>query len=161
MSFRKGEARILFIKDNGFYKPIGCLVSNDLEEDVEMLDTTTRIADGWKTGIPTKQSYRIPIDGIQCFSGSGILSYQELKRLKRNRQRVEWAIGRTSTNLDEEGYGHITQLGEGNQVGEFLTFTAEIEGWGQPRLVITDGDIWQDGEAMLFQDGNAMIFQDG
>lgn len=157
MEHFKGDIRILSIKVDDDFVPVGCLLSNDLEESVELLDTTTRASYGWKTSVPTTQEYRIPFEAIQSETDTVTLSYVDLKTLKRARTRIEWQISGGGLPSDN-GYGYITSINEANSVGEFLLFSGEITGWGEPILVFLVGDLFQDGSVMLFQDGNEIIF---
>lgn len=157
MSFKKGDVRILYILSGGEYVPIGCLTSNNLEESVEILQTTTRTSGGWKTGVPTNQEYSIPFEGIQEHDEDGIITYYDLKVLKRNRTRIQWKI-KGGGLAEDAGYGYITAINESNSVGEFLLFSGTIQGYGEPTIVELSGDLWQNGEVMLFQDGTGMIF---
>jgi hypothetical protein len=158
MSFKKGDVRILSIRVEGEYVPVGCLTSNNLEESVETLPTSTRASGGWRTSVPTTQEYSIPFEGVQEHDDITILNYTDLKQLKRNRTRIEWQIDGGGLNIDT-GYGYITNINESNQTGEFLLFSGTIQGYGEPTLVLLNGDLWQDGNIMLFQDGTEMIFQ--
>lgn len=161
MTFIKGDIRILYIKrssDLDFIK-VCYLLSNPIDEDVEMLPTTTRVANGWKTSIPTTQSITVGFEGIQMVTAEGeFLSYDSLKITKRTRERVEWKIEDDSGNFIDTGFGHIRNISESNQVGEFLGFSGEIEGYGEPTFTRDDGDIFMNGQTMLFQDGQTMIF---
>lgn len=161
MDFIKGDLRILYIKDDdGIFKPVGCLTNNPLTEGVEMLSTTTAASGGWRTSIPTTQFFGISFEGMQVLSGPDydpdLLSYDTLKIKKRNKELIFWRI--KSSGLLDEGRGHITDIGEGNTAGEYLTFSGQIEGYGLPTFARGDGGIWQDGNAMVFQNGNRLIF---
>ncbi|MCR9263300.1 MAG: hypothetical protein NXH86_04040 [Flavobacteriaceae bacterium] len=158
MSFFKGDVRIFSIKVDEDYIPVGCLISNDIEESVEMLNTTTRASNGWRTSVPTTQEYNIPFEGIQVLTDSSVLSYDYLKTLKRARTRIEWQISDNSS-LRDQGEGYITDLREGNAVGEFLSFSGNVRGYGVPIVITLEGDLYQDGNVMLFQDGNEILFQ--
>lgn len=159
MSFDKGEVRILHIKVDSIYVPIGCLTSNNFNETTNILDTTTRATpNGWKTGVPTTQEFSIAFEGIQKLNDSTIVTYNEIKAFKRARTRIEWGLSLNGSIVDE-GFGYFTEIGESAAVGEFITFTGNILGYGEPVVVQVDGDLFQDGSVMLFQDGNAMIFQ--
>ncbi|MGB2525701.1 hypothetical protein [Flagellimonas sp. SN16] len=157
MSFFKGDVRIFSIKVDEDYIPVGCLISNDIEESVEMLNTTTRASNGWRTSVPTTQEYNIPFEGIQVLTDSSVLSYDYLKTLKRARTRIEWQISDNSS-LRDQGEGYITDLREGNSVGEFLSFSGNVRGYGVPIVITLEGDLFQDGSVMLFQDGNEILF---
>lgn len=158
-----GDVRILYISDGGIYKPVACLTSNPMEEEVEMLDTTTVAQNGWRTSIPTNQGYTISFEGMQIVTGEGgdeaRLSYDSLKLIKRLRQRIDWRIEDDNGRFIDEGQGYITSIGESNQVGELLTFNGEILGYGEPTFSRLKGDLWMNGEEKLFQDGTAMIYQ--
>lgn len=160
MEHYKGDVRILSIYSDteSDYVPVGCLLSNNLEETVEILNTSTRASGGWRTSIPTTQEYRIPFEAVQSRTDTLTLGYVDLKQLKRARTRIQWKI--SGGGLPEDtGYGYITSINESNSIGEFLLFSGEIIGYGEPTLVLLTGDLWQDGNVMLFQDGNTMIFQ--
>lgn len=157
MDFYKGEIRMLYIKVSAVWTPLACLTSNPFTEDVEMLPTTTRTNNGWRTSLPTNQGYTIDFEGIQIKDISK-LSYLDLKKIKRARTRIEWRIADDSETFVDEGYGYINNIGEANEVGNFLSFSGQIIGYGQPSIIEVDGDFWMDGETMLFQDGTAMIY---
>ena len=57
MTFTLGEDRILYIKVEGVYLPIGCLTADSIEESSEFIDTTTRDNGGWSTSRPVVQYY--------------------------------------------------------------------------------------------------------
>lgn len=162
MDYIQGDERILYIKDGEIYKPVGCLTSNPLSETVQMLETTTRNSGGWKTGIPTVQSYDINFDGFQVVTGdsgdNSKISYDGLKILKRLRQRIEWRISDIGGSLVDEGFGYITDIGESNNSGELLTFRGTIIGDSEPTFTQVTGDLFQDGSVICYQDGTPLIF---
>jgi hypothetical protein len=156
MSF-KGDIRVLFIKVDSLFVPVGCLTSNPISESVEMLSTVNTANGGWTTSIPTTQSFTIDFEGIQVVDETK-LSYLGLKKIKRTRQRIEWRIADEAQLFIDEGFGYITQIGESNEAGGFLSFSGQIIGYGEPTIVELDGDLWQDGETMIFQDGTSFIY---
>ena len=60
-----GNERVLFIKRGDNFQPVGCLTSNGMDEDTEMLPTTTRNSEGWRTSIPQIQGFTINFEGLQ------------------------------------------------------------------------------------------------
>ncbi len=137
MNFIKGEDRILYIKTNGTYLPIGCLTGNTFEESAELLDTTTRDNAGWVTSIPVVQSYSISFNGMQVNStlvGGDFMvaSYDKLSTVKRDKIRIEWKIQGLEFPVVDYGFGYITAISEANNVGEFMTFSGTITGFGKP-----------------------------
>ncbi|WP_294892654.1 hypothetical protein [Sulfuricurvum sp. MLSB] len=65
MSIIQGNDRILFVKVGDIFQPIACLSSNGMDEDVEMLSTTTRNSEGWRTSLPTQQGFSVNFTGFQ------------------------------------------------------------------------------------------------
>ena len=82
----------------------------------------------------------------------------ELKKLKRSKTRIEWQIGTNEEAFLDTGFGYITNIGESNGTGDVLSFSGEIIGYGIPTIIELSGDLWQDGETMIFQDGIAFQF---
>tara|TARA_R110002012_G_C11541392_1_gene601455 strand:- start:587 stop:1048 length:462 start_codon:yes stop_codon:yes gene_type:complete len=139
-----GTYRILFIKWDDEFLPIGCLTSDSFEESVDMLDTTTRDNQGWKTSTPTNQSYNISFDGVLInsnFTGGDTskVSYDRLRVLKRNRTLIDWKIQDFLGIFKDTGKGYITNLSDSANLDEFITFSASIVGYGQP--LSEEGDL--------------------
>jgi predicted secreted protein len=153
-----GANRVLYIKWVDEFLPIGCLTSDSFNESVEMLDTTTRDNEGWKTSTPTNQSYNIDFDGVVIntrFNGGDFskISLDRLKKLKRDRTLIEWKSQDTDLTFIESGFGYITSLSDSASIDEFITFNASLEGYGKP--LSTTGQIFS------LQDGNNNIIEDG
>lgn len=151
MEFTNGEDRILYIKQLGNWLPIGCLTANSLSESSEMIPTTTRDNNGWATSRPTMQNYSISFEGLQInttVAGGffGIASYDTLKLLKRNKTLLDWKIQGSTFPVVDYGKCYITEISESASVGEFLSFSGSITGYGKP-LVRTVGDF-------VLNDGN-------
>ena len=151
MNFTNGEDRILFIKLNSVWMPIGCLTDNSLEESSEMMDTTTRDNAGWSTSVPLVQSYSISFSGLQINStviggDFAIASYDKLKQLKRDRILLDWKIQGTIYPIVDYGKFYINSISEANTVGEFISFSGTATGFGKPlttqlgMTVLNNGD---------------------
>jgi predicted secreted protein len=137
--FINGTNRIIYIKWEEDFLPVGCLTSDSFSETVEMLDTTTRDNGGWKTAVPTMQSYNITFDGLikqKLFLDQidNNLTYQQIKILKRSRTLIEWKIESSTDIHISSGFGYITSLSDSANVDEFISFNATIQGQG----LITD-----------------------
>ena len=157
--FTNGTNRVLYIKWDNEYLPIGCLTSDSFSESCEMLDTTTRDNAGWKTSTPTLQSYNISFDGLiinSMFNGGDFtkVSLDRLRVLKRSRTLIEWKLQDRNLTFIDSGSGYITELGDSSSVDEFITFNGSIEGYGAP--ISTGGQIFtlEDGNGNQIQDGN-------
>ena len=137
MDFINGEDRILYIKYNGVYMPVGCLTGNTINETTQMIETTTRDNKGWYTSIPLLQSYTIGFSGLQVNStlvggNFNVSSYDKLTTIKRQKIRIEWKIQGKIFPIVDYGEGYITDLGSVENVAEFMSFTGTITGFGMP-----------------------------
>ena len=139
MDYTNGQDRILFLKINGGWMPIGCLTDNSMEESSEFIDTTTRDNQGWTTSRPTVQSYSLSFNGLQLNTtvaggNFNIASYDKLKQLKRDRLLMDWKIQGTLYPVVDYGKGYIGSLSESNAIDEFLSFSGAITGFGKPLM---------------------------
>ena len=154
-----GTYSILYIKWEDEFLPIGCLTSDSFSEDIEMLDSTTRDNAGWRTSTPTNQSYNISFEGIvknTNFNGGDFtkISLDRLRVLKRSRTLIEWKTQDNNLTFIDSGFGHITSLSKDSSTEEFISFSANIEGYGSPYsttgIIFTLGD----GNGNTIEDGN-------
>ena len=135
MDFKNGTNKLIYIYVVDTYFPIGCLTSNSFSEQSDMLDTTTRQnAGGWKTSIPTNQSYNISFSGlISTNDKSGtILTYDDLRILKRNKTLINWKTNNELTGYSDFGMGYIDSISNDAEVDSFISFTSNIVGYGEP-----------------------------
>lgn len=140
-----GDDRILYIKLQGSWLPIGCLTSNSFSESAEMLDTTTRDNQGWTTSRPVMQSYSISFEGIEINTTMAtgtftVASYDRLKLLKRDKILLDWKTQGTLYPIVDYGKAHIIDISDTSVVGELISFSGVMEGFGKP-LVTTIGTI--------------------
>lgn len=134
MEFTNGSLKVLYIKQNGKYLPIGCLTSNSFSESVEMLDTTVRTnKNGWKSSRPVSQTYNIDFDGLLTsdISSDTIITYQALRDIKRQRLLLDWMISDGKGN-DDFGQAYINSIGESASIDEFVSFNGGLVGYGEP-----------------------------
>lgn len=136
MAVLKGEDSIFFIKYNDVWCPISCETSNAFSENVEMINTTTRDNAGWKTELPTTQSYSISLEAVLKIDNetenSNVLSYNKIRAMKRNRELIEWKRETWGGWYIDAGKAYITEIGDSNAVGEELTFSLSLSGFGMP-----------------------------
>tara|TARA_R110000868_G_C10461211_1_gene727402 strand:+ start:54 stop:566 length:513 start_codon:yes stop_codon:yes gene_type:complete len=151
MDYYNGNDRILYIKQQGNWLPVGCLTSNSLSESAEMLATTTRDNDGWATSRPAMQTYSISFEGLQInttIAGGTftVASYDKLKLLKRSKILLDWKIQGATFPTVDYGKCYITEISEASAVDEFLSFSGSMVGYGLPKtktvgeFVLNDGD---------------------
>lgn len=140
-----GSDRILLIKYNGEFIPVGCLTSNGFSETTEFIPTKVRGVDGtWNTQRPVSQSASISFSGVQKNTTQigaelNLISYDRLKRMKRAFELIEWEIRTRDFILQDSGKGHISDISESASVGDYLTFEGSITVFGAP--VITDAPL--------------------
>tara|TARA_R110000772_G_C13039414_1_gene412752 strand:- start:123 stop:584 length:462 start_codon:yes stop_codon:yes gene_type:complete len=135
-----GTYSLLYIKWEDEFLPIGCLTSDSFSEEVEMLDTTTRDNEGWKTSTPTSQSYNLSFDGIvenTNFNGGDFtkISLDRLRVLKRSRTLIEWKTQDENLTFVDSGSGYITSLSKTSNMEEFISFTCNIEGFSETESI--------------------------
>jgi len=151
MEYTNGEDRILYVKYLGSWLPVGCLTANSISESSEMLPTMTRDNSGWATSRPMMQSYTISFDGLQINTTVAggtftVASYDRLKQLKRSKTLLDWKIQGSVFPIIDYGKAYINELSEASNVGEYLTFSGSMVGYGIPltrtvgEFVLNDGD---------------------
>ena len=155
-TFYKGDEQILYLVVDGIDCPIACLTDNSFSESVEMLDTTTVDNGGWTTSRPLNQSYSMTFSGIQIVTDETTptrYSLDTLRVLKRNRTRISWKI-KVDGVFEQTGEGYIIDLDDNGTVGEMLSFSGTIEGYGEPTIVYVTDTVYQ------YEDGTTYIFED-
>lgn len=163
MNFTLGEDRILFIKVNGVYLPVGCLTDNSMDESSEMMDTTTRDNQGWNTSRPMNQSYTISFSGLvintTVANGEfGIASYDRLKQLKRDRILVDWKIQGTTYPIVDYGKFYITNISDAEPSAEFMSFSGSATGYGKPLTTSLGTTVLNNGDPnVIVNNGDANI----
>jgi len=139
MEFINGNDRILFLKLNGIWSPIGCLTDNSFDESSEFIDTTTRDNQGWTTSRPMMQSYSVGFNGLQLNTtmpggNFNVISYDKLKTLKRDKRLLDWKIQGSLYPVVDYGQAYIADLSETNVIDEFLSFSGSLTGFGKPLM---------------------------
>lgn len=168
--YLKGEFDLLYLVIDGVDIPIGCSTSHGFNETSDMLDTTTTDNGGWKTSRPTNQSYTIDFEGLSVISNEAVIdrySYDLLVGLKRNRTLIDWkeVFDQGNKYREQTGKGYIVDISELSPVGEYLTFNATIEGYGEPVLQSffvdsVDNLIWENGDNAIAENGDNIIVAD-
>jgi len=132
----RGEDSIFFIKYNNVWCPIACETSNSFSENVEMISTTTRDNGGWVSQRPTNQSYSISLEAVLTIDneseGSNIISYNKIRKMKRDLTLIEWKRETWSGWYIDSGKAHISDISDSNVVGEDITFSLTLVGFGAP-----------------------------
>jgi hypothetical protein len=130
-----GTYTILYLKFQGNFLPVGCLTSDSLSESTDMIDAMNMNSASWATSRPTNQGYNISFDGLikntnSAGGDSTKVSLDRLIVLKRARTLVEWKIQDNNLTFIDSGFGYITSLSKSTNIDEFISFNANIEGFG-------------------------------
>lgn len=128
---RQGEDYILSIKKAGVWVPIACEVSSSMNEDADMVLTTTRDNAGWDTSKPTMQRYSLDFEGVIPENTLGI-SFFELRRIKRERNLIEWKRMLTDLSYFEYGLAYISSISDSSAAGGDISFSMTLQGFGKP-----------------------------
>lgn len=133
----KGDYNILYIKFGSQFLPVSCITSDSFSEQSDMIDSVSMNSASWKTSRPTNQSYNISFDGLientNFDNGnSSKISLDRLRVLKRNRTKIEWKKQEQNSSFFDVGFGYITSLSKNANIDEFISFSANIEGFGTP-----------------------------
>lgn len=146
-----GDDRLLYIKINGSWLPIGCLTSNSFSETAEMIDTTTRDNNGWSTSKPTMQSYNVSFEGIEINTTMNggtftVASYDRLKLLKRSKTLLDWKTQGTKYPIVDYGKAYINEISDTSVVGELISFSGSMVGFGMPKVTSLGTTILNSGD---------------
>ncbi len=136
MNYINGTDSIFYIKVDELYYPVGCLTDTSFSESVETIDTTVRTnKNGWGSSRPVKQSYNIELSGLVTKESivGGIVTFYNIQTLKRDRQSFDWKI-EGGLEVVEYGTGYFTSLSRPFPIDDFISFSASIEGQGEPRV---------------------------
>lgn len=131
-----GDVKILWVRFGADFEPVACVTSNTFSENSEVLETTTADNDGWKSFVATNQGYNLSVEGLMIDDftapNDGKVSANKLKILKRSRTIFDWELRTNSNEFIESGQALITDLSDGASVGEFISFSASMQGIGEP-----------------------------
>jgi hypothetical protein len=153
----QGNNKIVFLQRAGEFIPVGCIISNSFEESSETLAAQTRELGIWTSIIPDLQSYSITVEAIQDLEIGGIITFEDIRGLKRAQYKVNWRIG-IDGDFEQEGFGYITSVSEVAEVNQSATYNFVIQGDGVPLVVNTAlgvdlTDFLEDGDGNLIDAG--------
>ena len=156
MSFVNGDNKILYIKVDGSYLPIGCLDTNGISEGADEIDTSTRDNNGWKTSRPVNQFYDISFSGLIESNNldANKTTFFDLLYFKRSRTLLDWRIGTTDTNYDF-GQGYLIDLSNEAPASELVTFSGTLKGYGKPKNYLNE--IYSNWETELLDETSGVV----
>lgn len=135
MGFILGQERILHLKENGTstWFPIACLVSNEITQNTDFLDTTTRENQGHRTSVPADQDYELSFNAILPDDDDtvGKLGLKQLREFKLNQTYLDWKLEALFKNFTDVGTCYISSLSEPAAVDGFIEFSGSLRGYGK------------------------------
>ena len=135
-NFVQADEKILYIQQDGDLLPVACLDNNSFSESSDEIDTTTRDNNGWKTSLPTNQSYEISFSGLveNNPTDSSKTTFFDVFSFKRSRTLVYWQDGLTGNY--NFGQGYITEVTEESPASDLISFSATLKGFGKAKNVL-------------------------
>ncbi len=132
----KGIYSKFYVMKNGEYLPCACLTSSPINETVDMIGTTTRENEGYKTSEPTNHSYTIELAGLMVMddsdSGNNVVSFRQLRAMHRNNELIQWKKETLDGYYIDSGRAYITNISDSDEADGFITFQATLQGYGKP-----------------------------
>ena len=119
---------ILEIDLGSGFQPVACLLSFTEDESTEVLGTTTRKNNRWRTSVGHYQTKTISGNGL-FVEEAGLISYNALRELLWAGTRFEWRIG------DDDGFGFLRSLDLGVPEGDDVNFSFSIQVDGNPEII--------------------------
>lgn len=151
MSFLNGDDELLKIDAGYGLETVICLTSTGISESIsEFIETGDLGVKGEQTYLPRLYGYTIQFSGV-AGTGEGLLSWDQLKEIKRNKTPLTWEL---LSGSSEKGQGYIQTLDKVAQSGEFVTFSGVIVGTGAMveeffYLATSDTDLFDTGAGKL------------
>lgn len=138
-------------------KPIGCLTNNSLSETIQFINTCKTTAKGAIKSLGTLHAYSIPFEAVYV-NGIALMTYQELKIIARDRERIEWDMSGDEGGISEAGQGFIENLDIVGSSEDFIKFTGTITGYGGIASSPLTFNVWaQDPNSYVDEGGNYVL----
>lgn len=124
-SYIKGDDVLFYIMVDNVYEPVSCLIDNPLQESTDVIETTARGSGGFRSYIPGIQDYSININANMVID-DGFISYDYIKKLKRDLEVFNWKIASLDGNILDKGAAFISELSMTNSTQEIVSFNATL-----------------------------------
>lgn len=153
--YLKGDDVLFYIRYNGNWKVVACLIDNPLTEDTEVIETTARGSGGWRSYIGGLQDYSITLNA-HLVVGDEFVSYEHLKGLKREVIPFEWRLMSVGGEIADTGVSFISSLSQSNATNDVVSFSATLT----PSVGgIGNILVWSQDGFNVVQDGNNNAIQ--
>ena len=130
-----GSAIVLSVDLSGSTSPtaIPGATTGSLSINQETIDTTNKESGGRKEFINGVKSWTLSCEAFTTSSGETVSGDTSINALDAGTKiYVQFSDGSGQANAKKyTGYGYVTSIAVGANVGEFSTYTMEIQGTGQ------------------------------
>ncbi len=109
--------------------PIGCLLSNSLNESISFIKTCKSTQDMGQKQLGRLHSYSVNFEAVYAVD-SEIISWADLNALGRSRKIMAWSMVNLDTDEGDAGEGFLENLEVTGVVGDFIKFAGTITGYG-------------------------------
>lgn len=149
----KGENIILFIYDDGMWKPVVCGRDCTFDTQAEDIETSITGAGAWRTFEYKALTWTCSFDGVILLDGTNELSLQDLRAYQYSRQKVLIRYQReddASNVYTDEGYALISSISDTGNYADVGTFSISLKGTGPLDAVIVPTPV-QGGKVFRFE----------
>ena len=150
----KGENIILFIYDDGMWKPVVCGRDCSFETQAEDIETSITGSGVWRTFEYVALTWTCSFDGVILLDGLNELSLQDLRAYQYSRQKVLIRYQRQDDNSNvytDEGYALISSISDTGNYQDVGTFSIELKGTGPLTSVIVPTPVDPAGKVKRFE----------
>ena len=154
----KGDEILLYIEVSNVFVPIGCLTSQSMEENSELIEVSSNSTNGFRNYKTNLQTFSVSFEGIVT---DNVFSLNDIKDVKRNREIRRYKIETLDSEFSDVFNAYMSDVSEAANVGEFWTFSGSLKGNGKPILsYVRAGDNWVflNGDNVVDLNGDNLIF---
>lgn len=150
----KGQDIILFIYDDGMWKPVVCGRDCSFDTNAEDIETSITGSGVWRTFEYKALTWTCSFDGLILLDGTNELSLQDLRAYQYSRQKVLIRYQReddASNVYTDEGYALISSISDTGNYADVGTFSISLKGTGPLTSVITPTPVDPSGKVSRFE----------
>lgn len=140
MSFIRGENAIMYVYDDGQWKPIICARSAAFNTQADTIETSITGTGVWRTFEYTALNWSASLEGLIYLDGTNELTASDLRAFQYSRTKILLRYQRTDTSgnvYTEEGNALITGVSDSGDYQSPVSFGVEMRGTGPLTIVYT------------------------
>lgn len=140
MSLVRGENVILYVYDDGQWKPIICGRSCSIVTNAETIETSISGSGIWRTYEYAGMTWEMSIDAAVKFDVTNTLALSDMRAKQISREKILCRYERTDESANvyvDEGYGLITSVSDSGELDSVASFNVTIKGTGPITMIFT------------------------